>query len=169
MLRQKFGMQKDAYFPIVRFIELILPAADPCFQLLIVPDLDLPGRAAETLPELHEIRIKESVYDAACSGHHWARTVMAHELGHYMYHSAENVAYAYPDPGERVPAGSDPERQADIFAAELLAPVHLIHGKSDYLVSKNCGVTLSVAKSQLQQVQRIDKRHQKKKNGSAKS
>ena len=108
------------------------------------------------------IRVKQSVYDAACQGSYWARTVMAHELGHYVLHGEDTVAYAHEAPGERVPDDINAERQADIFAAELLAPVHLVDETSDYLVSKHFGITRGMARSQMNQVRRVQKRHQRK-------
>ncbi|MFR6394123.1 MAG: hypothetical protein ACLUNQ_02560 [Oscillospiraceae bacterium] len=72
------------------------------------------------------------------------------------------VAYAHGAPDERVPDEINAERQADIFAAELLAPVHLVDETSDYLVSKHFGITRGMARSQMNQVRRVQKRHQQK-------
>lgn len=163
MLRKKFELEYEKMFPIMEFLELIMPQVDPEFVVVPEEDSNLLGRAAETIPELHMIRVKQSIYDAACAGRYWARLVMAHELGHYLCHGADNVAYAYPAPGEQLPPDIDAERQADIFAAELLAPVHLITEPSDYLVSKHYGVPRSVARIQMNQVKKIRRRHSKKK------
>lgn len=161
MLRKKFGFEQEKIFPIMEFIELILPQIDPDFQLVLEEDLDLPGRAAETIPELHLIRVKQSIYDAACQGAYWPRTVMAHELGHYLCHAEESVTYAYLSVGERLPNLYNAEKQADIFSAELLAPIHLIDETSDYLVSKHFGVPKSVARIQMNQARKVRKRHQR--------
>lgn len=163
MLRKKFEMEHLKLFPIMDFLELIMPQVDPQFQVVPVEDSELCGRAAETIPSLHVIKVKQSIYDAACAGNAWARLVMAHELGHYMCHGDEVPSYAHPAPGEKIPDEINPERQADIFAAELLAPVHLITESSDYLVSKHYGVPRSVARVQMNQVKKIRRRHSKKK------
>ncbi len=162
MLRMRFGLDKVKKFPVVEFLELVMPQIDEEFTLVLVEDDELMGRAAETIPVEHMIRVKQSVYDAACQGSYWARTVMAHELGHYVLHGEDTVAYAHEAPGERVPDDINAERQADIFAAELLAPVHLVDETSDYLVSKHFGITRGMARSQMNQVRRVQKRHQRK-------
>lgn len=162
MLRMRFGLDKIKKFPVMEFLELIMLQIDEEFMLVPVEDDDLKGRAAETIPAEHMIRVKQSVYDAACQGSYWARTVMAHELGHYVLHGEETVAYAHGAPDERVPDEINAERQADIFAAELLAPVHLVDETSDYLVSKHFGITRGMARSQMNQVRRVQKRHQQK-------
>lgn len=162
MLRKKFGLETQEKFPIMEFLELIMPQIDSEFQVLPVEDSELPGRAAETFPDLHLMRVKQSVYDAACNGGYWARLVMAHELGHYICHGDESPSYAYPMSGEKIPSAVDPERQADIFAAELLAPVNLIQDLSDYLVSKRFGVPRSIARIQMNQAKKIQRRHHRK-------
>ena len=162
ILRMRFGLDKVKKFPVMEFLELAMPQIDEEFMLVPVEDDELKGRAAETIPTEHVIRVKQSVYDVACQGSYWARTVMAHELGHYMLHGEETVAYAHAAPGERIPDEINAERQADIFAAELLAPVHLVDETSDYLVSKHFGITLGMARSQMNQLRRVQKRHQSK-------
>ena len=162
ILRMRFGLDKVKKFPVMEFLELAMPQIDEEFMLVPVEDDELKGRAAETIPTEHVIRVKQSVYDAACQGSYWARTVMAHELGHYMLHGEKTVAYAHAAPGERIPDEINAERQADIFAAELLAPVHLVDETSDYLVSKHFGITLGMARSQMNQLRRVQKRHQSK-------
>ena len=162
MLRKKFGLDKVKAFPIMEFLEFIMPQIDPEFMVVPVEDNELPGRAAETVPDEHVIRVKQSVYDGACQGFFWARLVMAHELGHYLLHGEENVVYACPAPGEQIPNEINPEYQADIFSLELLAPVHLIDEPSEYLVSKHFGVSRGVARAQMNQARRVEKRHQRK-------
>lgn len=162
MLRKRFGLEKVMYFQIMPFLEFVMPQIDPEFYVHPVPDNELIGRAAETIPEAHCIVVKESVYNGACIGQIWARSIMAHELGHYLYHSSSNVAYAYPERGERVPNEVNPEKQADIFAAELLAPVNLIHDQSEYLVSKHCGIPRSIARIQMGQALAVERQREKR-------
>lgn len=173
LLRKKFGLEKEKPFPIMRFLELIMPQIDAQFSLEPVEDSALRGRAAETIPEQHLIRVKESVYDGACKGMYWARSVMAHELGHYLFHADGHIAYAYPALGERIPNNINPEWQADIFAAELLAPVHLIdpeNGCSDFFVQKQFGVPRRTALAQIRQAQAIRRhRHRKRRSGKRKT
>ena len=150
-LRKIMGLNEVFYFPIIEFLELVLPQIDPEFYVEPVDDDLLPGRMAETVPEDHLIRVRVSVYDAACKGHTWARKIMAHELGHYIYHDARRVAYATPEDGAQIPKVFLPEYQADVFANELLAPLNLIRGMNPHEISQKCGVPLGLAKGQLEQ------------------
>lgn len=104
-LRSILGLKDAIYFPIMEVLEWILPQSqiDPEFYVEPVPDEKLIGIYAETIPKQHTIRVKQSVYDAACRGVPWARKIMAHELAHYIYHDGNHVAYAETIPGKRIP------------------------------------------------------------------
>lgn len=162
-LREIMGLNSDFYFPIMEFLELVMPQVEPAFYIEAVEDEYLPGRMAETIPENHLIRVRTSVYDAACKGHTWARKIMAHELGHYIYHDAKHIAYACAEPGSQIPKEFMPEYQADVFANELLAPINLIRGMNPHAVSQKCGVPLSLAESQLVQATHTKVGRRKKK------
>ena len=161
-LRKMLNLDQTEFFPIMHVLENILPLIYPDFHIEAVEDNELPGRMAETTPEQWVIRVKQSVYTAACNGDAWARMIMAHELGHFILHSSQNTAFAYVEKGSRLPPDVDPERQTDIFAAELLIPYHLIKGKNVYQIKKHFGVSQSAAEAQLRQAAKIRKRHEKK-------
>lgn len=161
-LRKMLNLDQTEFFPIMHVLENILPLIYPDFHIEAVEDNELPGRMAETTPEQWVIRVKQSVYTATCNGDAWARMIMAHELGHFILHSSQNTAFAYVEKGSRLPPDFDPERQADIFAAELLIPYHLIKGKNVYQIKKHFGVSQSAAEAQLRQAAKIRKRHEKK-------
>lgn len=150
-LRDVLGLAATPYFPIMQLVEWLLPLADPEFVLEAVPDNELIGRSAETIPDQHLIRVKQSVYDAACRGHPWARQIMAHEVAHYIYHDSKYVAYASPAPEEMIPKRFMPEYQANVFAAELLAPVDLVRGLAPATIAQRFGVPEGMAKGQLRQ------------------
>lgn len=162
LLRSKLGLAHTPYFPILSFLENVLPQIDPTFCLEILDDRKLPGVYAEYVPSINVIRVKNSVYDAAASGHWLARSTLAHELGHYYYHDEHSVRFAKLDHFERVPPDFDPERQANIFAAELLAPINLIEGMSKEQVGKEFGVSYALAKRQQLALTRIRKRQYSK-------
>lgn len=163
LLRLKVGLEMTPCFPIVHFLENVLPLTDPQFCLEVVDDVELPGRHAETVPYENTIRVRVSVYEAAVAGFWWARSILAHELGHYYYHDECSVRYAKLDPFQKVPPDFDPERQANVFAAELLAPIHLIKGLSKEAIGKEFGVSYAIAKGQLFAVERVQKRQECKK------
>lgn len=168
-LREVMGLNNSFYFPIMTFLEQVMPLADPDFYVEPVEDATLVGRMAETVPDQHLIRVRQSVYDAACRGHPWARKIMAHELGHYIYHDAEHIAYAYPHMSEQIPKQFSPEYQAEVFAAELLAPVNLVRGMNCYAVAQKCGIPVSSAKGQLSQADHTKEGRKKKKATRRKS
>ena len=162
LLRAKLGLEKTLNFPILHFIENVLPKIDSSFFLEVEEDENMPGIQAEYLPTENVIRVRQSVYDAAAAGFWWARFTLAHELGHYYYHDERSVRYAVLDLGQRMPPDFDPERQANAFAAELLVPINLIEGMSIKQIANDCSVSYTVAKRQLFALSRIRKRQEKK-------
>lgn len=162
-LRELLGLKDTLYFPIMQLLESCLPLVDTEFHIEVVKDGLLLGRMAETIPDQHVIRVRESVYNGACAGHPWARKVMAHELGHYLYHDSSKVAYAHPQRGEQVPKQFNPEYQADVFAAELLAPINLIKGHHPRWIAQKCGVPFGTAEGQLTQVAHTKREKKKRK------
>lgn len=155
LLRKKLGLGKTLYFPILHFLENVLPTIDDTFNLVIEEDRDMPGIQAEYIPQINTIRVRQSVYDAATRGYWVARSTLAHELGHYYYHDEETVRYAKLDMTRRVPVNFDPERQATIFSANLLAPLDLIDGMDVKAVGKACGVSYTTASRQLSDLSKI--------------
>lgn len=77
----RFGLDKVKKFPVMEFLELAMPQIDEEFMLVPVEDDELKGRAAETIPTEHVIRVKQSVYDAACQGSYWAERSWRMNLG----------------------------------------------------------------------------------------
>lgn len=65
LLRSKLGLTNKLYFPILPFLENVLPQIDPSFNMEIFEDCDLPGIFAEYIPSINVIRVKRSVYEAA--------------------------------------------------------------------------------------------------------
>ncbi len=161
-LRKELGLSHTEYFPIMHILENVLPVIYPEFHIEAVEDHELPGRMAETTPEQYVIRVKESVYTAACNGGAWARMIMAHELGHFLLHDSQSTTFAYVGKDSRLPSDIDPERQADIFAAELLIPMHLIKDLNAHQVSKHFGVSRSAANTQLRYAAKVKRRHEVK-------
>ena len=164
-MRRMLGYDNVDFLPIMDVLEFVMPIIYPEFCIEVVDDGKLKGRFAETNPEEFRIRVRNSVYDGACNNNAWARMIMAHELGHFLFHNSQNTTFAYIERGQRLPGDVDPERQADIFAAEFLIPINRIKGKNEYQVSKHFGVSRSAARNQLKQAQKVEKRHNKKKNG----
>lgn len=169
LLRAKLGLSGTPYFPVLHFIEHVLPQVDPTFIFEVAEEDSLSMIQAEYIPQSNTIRVKQSVYNAAADGYWWARSTMAHELGHYYYHDEKSVRYAKLDLGQRIPPDFDPERQANVFAAELLAPINLINGMSKEQIGKEFGVSYAVARRQLYALEKVRSRQSRKKQQKKKA
>ena len=120
------------------------------FTYEIVQDHELPESIqGDTDITNHYMRIKESVYDGACSGNGRDRYSVAHEIGHYLLLYVMGYAFQRNISQRQLRAFEDPEWQAECFAGELLMPHHLISGMSIYDLSDRCRVSLSAAATQI--------------------
>lgn len=151
-LKKAVGMEDILYFPIIVFLENILPILIPEFQLEIVPVEEMGNKHGETYPSKNLIRIREDVYLRAIDGLGRDRLTIAHEIGHLLMHEDDSIALCRLAPNERLKAFEDPEWQANAFGGELLASTYLIRGMSAEEVSKKCGVSIDAAKVQLRAV-----------------
>jgi len=148
-IREVMGLEGKLFFPIVHFIEVILPQLDSLFELEIVDIKDMSTNYAETLPSCHSMRIREDVYEGAIADNGRDRFTLAHEVGHYLMHQDGVVALARNDVRQEIPHFARPEWQANTFSAALLAPPTLIRGMSIDAVATACKVSLQVAEIQL--------------------
>ena len=142
--RKIFGLNKEARFPIIEFIEWLMPQIDEKFDLEIVEVSELPYTYAVTYPDESRMVIRRDVYDDVCEDQGRARFTVAHELGHYWYHG--DLGFARSE--ERPEAYRDPEWQANVFAAELLIPFELTKDMSVDEIAEKCKVSKQCAKIQ---------------------
>ncbi len=152
LIRKTFGYEKQLYFPIIRFVELILPQLVPKFVFDVASEDELGECHGLTYPERHLMRIREDVYLRADEGSGRDRATIAHELGHYFLHQPSHVAHARMEKGVTLPAYKNPEWQAKAFAGELLVPAHLVTGMKIREVAEKCGVSQEAAKIQLAKI-----------------
>lgn len=148
-IRQYTSMENNLYFPIVEFIELILPHIFTGFNFEVCSMSELKNVHGLTCREENFIKIREDVYLGAINGEGRDRLTCAHELGHYFLHSSSSVQLARVAPGQIIKPFLDPEWQASAFAGELLMPAHLIRGMSVNDICRNCGVSEAAAEKQL--------------------
>jgi Zn-dependent peptidase ImmA (M78 family) len=151
-IRTMIGYTNSLYFPIVEFVELCLPDIFPDFELEIIPHEEMKNKCGETSPSQHKIILNENIYYQAVDGDGFARLTVAHEVGHLFLHDTNSISLCKLQPGETLKAFEDPEWQADVFGAELLAPSYLIQNMNEYEISDKCGIThraASVQKSKL--------------------
>lgn len=147
-LRKIFNI-KGYCFPIVKFLDVVLPTIDEEFSLSIVePDEITPGHYAITYPDTHEMVVRSDVYEKAINGDGRSRFTLAHELFHYLFHTANHIRFARAN--EEIPFYIKPEWQANTFAAELLVPMDLVKNMSANDIVKNCKVSWQCAKIQVE-------------------
>lgn len=145
-LRKMMGIEKVPYFPIVQFIEWILGDPENDFDYEIVKPSEMEEYGTTNTGK-NVMLIREDVYERAVKGCPRDRFTLCHELGHYLLHQPDDIVLARGDS----PIYKDPEWQANVFAAELMAPHDLINGWSVEEVMNNCGMSRQAATIQLKQ------------------
>lgn len=153
-IRRITNLEQTMCFPVVRFLEHILPILISDFQLEIVPKEEMGNKHGETYPSKNLIRIREDVYINAVEGNGRDRLTIAHEIGHLLLHDDDSIALCRLEPNERLKPYEDPEWQADAFGGELLAPSYLIRGLTSVEVQVKCGVSEAAANVQLRTLYR---------------
>lgn len=152
ILRKIFDLKDEEYFPIAEFLELGLPQIIKSFELEIVLPEEMPYEYGLTFPEKKVIRLREDVYENAISGVGRDRFTVAHEIGHLLLHKPASLSLARNQFEKKIPAYKNPEWQANTFAAELLAPPHIIRGMSAKEIALRCGVSVQAAGIQLRNI-----------------
>lgn len=140
-LRRMTGFDKEPYFPIVHFIEWIMANPENGMELEILTKEEMQDTYGTTNTGSNKMRIREDVYEGAVRGNPRDRFTLCHELGHYFLHQPENISYARGD----IPAYRNPEWQANVFAAELLAPYELVKNMSTNEIAEKCGMSHQAA------------------------
>ena len=135
------GFDKEPYFPIVHFIEWIMANPENGMELEILTKEEMQDTYGTTNTGSNKMRIREDVYEGAVRGNPRDRFTLCHELGHYFLHQPENISYARGD----IPAYRNPEWQANVFAAELLAPYELVKNMSTNEIAEKCGMSHQAA------------------------
>lgn len=148
------GLENRLYFPVVQFLENILPILIPGFQFEYLTAVEMGNLHGETYPSRNLIRIREDIYLGAVSGVGRDRLTIAHEIGHLFLHEDDAIALCRLEPGQRLKPYEDPEWQANAFGGELLAPSYLIKGMSEAEVQSKCGVSSAAARCQMKALYR---------------
>lgn len=128
LIRQEFGLVNQINFPIMEFVEIVLPEIMPDFVFRVAAVEELGDLHGLTYPEKKLMKIREDVYERAIAGEGRDRLTVAHELGHLVLHKANSVAYARTNSNLPIVTYCNPEWQANAFAGELLVPSHLVKG-----------------------------------------
>lgn len=144
-LAQSFRQNFSApFFPIVQFLEAL--HANELIEMEIIPKNEMPDKYGLSYPSERRILIREDVYDLARKNNGFARSTIAHELGHIVMHGGEKVAYARSE-HKTHKVYEDSEWQANKFAQELLVDVNqLIWSDDEDSISERFGVTKESAR-----------------------
>ena len=131
-------------FPIVEFVECVLPRALEGFYFGVLPlsemGVDEHGR---TYPSNNAIYLREDIYIRAAEGHGRDRFTLAHELGHLLLH---NTGMRREMPKGSIRPFEDSEWQANCFGGELLMPDWYVRqAKSPQQIADACAVSFDAA------------------------
>lgn len=137
--RKQFKLEGVFKFPIVQFIEWVLPVVG--FDYDIISEKEMKNVYGLTDTQEGMMRIRQDVYEGAIAGEPRDRFTLCHELGHFLLHSPDRVGFAR----GKVPKYMDPEWQADAFAGELMAPYDLVKNMSVDEIAEWCGMSHTAA------------------------
>ena len=152
LLRKQLGIEDAEPFPVMTFLELVLPKVFDDFTLVIKTRAEMGNKHGETFPRRHCITLREDVYLGACAGKGRDLYTVAHEIGHLFLH-AGHYSFARRGIGS-FPIFKNSEWQADAFAGELLMPYSQIRNMITEQVQATYGVSPSAAKAQLRAIRR---------------
>ncbi|WP_214857975.1 ImmA/IrrE family metallo-endopeptidase [Exiguobacterium sp. s191] len=149
-LRSALEMEDVPQIDIIRILEHdLLGAFGESLELEIVETCEMEEYALYRF-DLNKIIIREDVYLAAANMNPRHRFTIAHEIGHLFLH--KNVKQlARSDVKRKI--YEDPEWQADVFAAEFLAPSHLLGNLSPSEIASTFGISRQAALKRFNDVQ----------------
>lgn len=148
-LRRKLGLANQLWFPVLEFVELVLPTLDKKYTFQVATYEELGSSHGLTIRDGDDvsIMIREDIYDRAYNDEGRDRGTVAHEAGHYLMHARSSALHR--NFGGTLKSYEDPEWQAKCFQGELLVPRDLVMGMSAYEVARQCGVSMDAVEYQL--------------------
>ncbi|MBW5284569.1 ImmA/IrrE family metallo-endopeptidase [Burkholderia gladioli] len=143
---------KGRQVPIVEVLEHVLPVMDEGFSFEVMTAEEMiehfrQNAEGMTVHVDNKIVLRTDVYVGACSGNGRDRFTAAHELGHFLLHKGEGMAFPRESTGAKVYC--DSEWQANTFAREFLADLrHACSFASPNDLAVHFGVSIKVAEIQ---------------------
>lgn len=153
-IRELCGLKDCVYFPVVEFLENILPNLIDNFTYEIIEFSEMPDKEGETIPSCNTIRIREDVYEKANLGDGRARFTILHEVGHLLLHDNDRVTLCRKSDNAPLKTYENPEWQADAFAGEFLIAEHLVREMSVNEIEICCGASHAAAEYQYKKIRR---------------
>lgn len=152
-LRQRLGLEGQ-YAPNLVEVLQKLASFNPRIRMVLVPDPKLPLVEARAEPNTRTIYLRQSVFDDLKRADPRARWTVAHEIGHVIL-KHKGVNFRATGKSFVVAVEKHQEREAQIFAAEFLAPTNLIaRYRSTDEITQRFHVTPEVAKIRLETLSR---------------
>lgn len=145
-IKEYFKFEKKLCFPVLDFVENVLPNFYENYSFEIVDTDVLGNKHGETYPDLNLIQIRSDVYIRAINGYGRDRMTIAHEIGHLLLHKGLNI--------QNIDINSNDftaysEWEANVFAGELLASSYLIKNMTVEEISQKCMISKEAAAIQL--------------------
>jgi Zn-dependent peptidase ImmA (M78 family) len=152
-VRDALGYKEVAQINTTEMLEFRLPQILPTFVYDVKTMLKMGGNEGLASPDRDYIAIREDVWEGARLGNGRDAFTLAHEVGHLILHQSENLVQRR---GRGEPAiFSQPEWQADTFAAELLMDARKIYPTdTPYIISRRFGVSKACAERRLRELRR---------------
>jgi Zn-dependent peptidase ImmA (M78 family) len=146
--RDAIGVEPNAQLPIAAIMEFALPRMLPDYVMAVRTRAEMGDDLGLAQPDRNFIAFREDVYDGLLRGEGRDRFTASHELGHLILHQRENLLL--PRSGRASSVFTDPEWQANTFAAELLMDHRACAGLSDpHELCNRFGVGVHAAKIRL--------------------
>ncbi len=159
-LLEKFINKKLDKFPILDFVEFILPQIFEDFIFTVESKEYMGNNLGLTDIQKNTIKIREDVYINAYNGNGRDLFTIAHEVGHLLLHSEQNVQQLARVGIEEIKIYEDTEWQANTFAAELLMPANMITKyDNEFTVARRFGVSYSAARIRLDKLGILNAKH----------
>lgn len=147
-IQRTIGYKGDDPFPIVKFVERILPECVDGYEFYVATKDELGPKLGETFPDQHLIKLREDIYDAAVNGDPMSLMTCAHEVGHLFEHENLPLAFARKEATAATPAYKSSEWQASAFGGELLMPSSKIVHMESWKICLIYGVSQAAARTQ---------------------
>lgn len=152
-VHKAIGYERETPFPVMKFVEHILPEIYPDYLLEIVEKHNMEDKFGETFPHKHHIRLREDVYLAAADNNPFARSTVMHECSHCMWHDDVPIAMARRE-AKALPAFRSSEWQANALAGALMMPFEKVVSMSPEEIVAKYNVTITAARKQLDAAKR---------------
>lgn len=149
--KELLGYGQTAQIPVEHLVEVALCKALPDFVYDIVSMAKMGENEGLASPDNDFIALREDVYERAKRGIGRDRFTVAHELGHLILHQSHDLVHRR-GTGE-LKKISQPEWQADQFAAEFLMDRRLItEYDTERSIARRFGVSFAAGQRRLVQL-----------------